>query len=76
MITNRNLRELIDRDPRPGSPTLSIYLDIDQSDAANLNRKFEVALFNMLRELEATLDGPLQRDFHADAPMRSSHHLD
>jgi peptide chain release factor subunit 1 len=67
MITNRNLRELIDRDPRPGSPTLSIYLDIDQSDAANLNRKFEVALFNMLRELETTLDGPLQRDFHADA---------
>jgi len=67
MITNPNLRELIDRDPRPGSPTLSIYLDIDQSDAANLNRKFEVALFNMLRELETTLDGPLQRDFHADA---------
>ena len=67
MITHRNLRELIDRDPRPGSPTLSIYLDIDQSDAANLNRKFEVALFNMLRELETTLDGPLQRDFHADA---------
>ena len=67
MITNRNLRELIDRDPRPGSPTLSIYVNIDQSDAANLNRKFEVVLFNMLREVEATLDGTLQRDFHEDA---------
>jgi peptide subunit release factor 1 (eRF1) len=67
MITNRNLRELIDRDPRPGTPTLSVYLDIDQSDAANLNRKFEVALFNRLREIEETLDSGLHRDFQADA---------
>jgi peptide subunit release factor 1 (eRF1) len=40
-----------------------------------LNRKFEVALFNMLRELEAKLDGPLQRDFHADA-IRIQHFVE
>ena len=75
MITNRNLRELIDRDPRPGSPTLSIYLDIDQSDAANLNRKFEVALFNVLREVEETVDSTLRRDFQADA-IRIQHFVE
>jgi peptide subunit release factor 1 (eRF1) len=44
-----------------------VYLDIDQSDSANLNRKFEVALFNVLREIEETLDGCQQKDFQADA---------
>lgn len=67
MITKPNLRELIDRNPRPGSPTLSVYLDIDQSDAANLNRKFEVALFNRLREVEETLESRQQTDFQADS---------
>ena len=75
MITNRNLRELIDREPKPGSPTLSIYLDIDQSNAANLNRKFEVALFNLVREVEETLDSTLQMDFQADA-IRIQHFVE
>ena len=67
MITTPNLKELIDRNPSPSSPILSVYLDIDQSDAANLNRKFEVALFNVLREIEETLDVRRQSDFQADA---------
>jgi peptide subunit release factor 1 (eRF1) len=44
-----------------------VYLDTDQSDAANLNRKFEVALFNVLREVEETLDNRQQTDFQVDS---------
>ena len=63
MITKKNLRELIERKPKSGSSTLSVYLDTDQSVAANLNRKFEVALFNGLRAVEATVDSGQQLDF-------------
>ena len=67
MITKLNLKELIERKARMGSPVLSVYLDIDQSNAANLNRMFEVSLFNALREVEETLDSSQLKDFKADA---------
>ena len=67
MITKLGLKELIDYEAKPDSPILSVYLDIDQSNAANLNRMFEVSLFNALREVEATLDSHELRDFKEDA---------
>ncbi len=67
MITKLDLKELLGRQAVPGSPTLSVYLDIDQSDAANLNRMFEVALSNALREVDETLDNFRRKDFVADA---------
>ena len=67
MITKLNLNKLIEREARPGSPVLSVYLDIDQSNAANLNRMFEVSLFNALREVEETLDSRQLKDFKEDA---------
>jgi peptide subunit release factor 1 (eRF1) len=67
MITKLRLKELIDYKTKPDSPILSVYLDIDQSNAANLNRMFEVSLFNALREVEERLDNHDLRDFKEDA---------
>ncbi len=53
-------------------PVLSVYLNIDQSNATNLNRGFEVPLKNMLRELGTSAGAQGQGEqFHADAdPVR------
>lgn len=67
MITELRLKEPLGFNARPNSPTLSVYLDVDQSVAANLNRMFEMALFNVLREVEERLDSRQQSDFQADA---------
>ena len=67
MITKQDLKELSERKSIQGSPTLSIYLDVDQSNSANLNRKFEVALSNALREVGEALVGPQHKDFEEDA---------
>jgi peptide subunit release factor 1 (eRF1) len=67
MINKLSLKDLIDYKARPDSPCLSVYLDIDQSNAANLNRMFEVSLFNALREVEEGLDGRQLKDFKEDA---------
>src|SRR6185295_693271 len=50
-----------------GSPVLSVYLDIDQSKAVNLKRRFEASLQDMLRSLEERLDEPIRSSFSADA---------
>jgi hypothetical protein len=70
MITKLRLKELIEYKALPGSPTLSVYLNIDQSDAVNLNRMFEVSLFNVLRDMQETLDNRQLSDFKADAISR------
>jgi len=44
MISRAAVDSLLERPPSPGSPVLSVYLDVDQSRAANLNREFEAAL--------------------------------
>jgi peptide subunit release factor 1 (eRF1) len=67
MITKLDIKGLLERKAVPGSPALSVYLDTDQADAANLNRMFEVALSNALREVEETLDSPQRKDFEGDA---------
>ena len=55
MIARRDLKELIEWERKPGSPVLSVYLDVDQSRAANLNRGFEAALKNELRFVQEQL---------------------
>lgn len=67
MISKLDLQEIVEFNSRPGSSTLSVYLDVDQSNAANLNRMFEVSLFNVLREVEEKLDSHQRSDFQADA---------
>jgi peptide subunit release factor 1 (eRF1) len=67
MMTKLQLKELVEYQARPDNPVLSAYLNIDQSEAANLNRMFEVSLFNALRGAEQRLDERWQTHFHAAA---------
>jgi len=67
MITPSDVDMLAERKALPGSPVLSVYLDLDQSKAVNLNRGFETALENMLRAVEAGLQPRQLESFDADA---------
>lgn len=68
MLSRRDIEALIEREAKPESPVLSVYLDVDQSRAVNLNRGFEAALGNMLRSIERQLEETEQREkFTADA---------
>jgi peptide chain release factor subunit 1 len=56
------------REARPGSPVLSIYLDTDQSREINIERGFEVVLTDLLREIKQKLDKEEERkEFEGDA---------
>ena len=67
LISKRDLEDLMQREAKPGSPVLSIYLDTDQGKAINVNRAFEVILKNTLREVQQPLDKPRRKEFEADA---------
>jgi peptide subunit release factor 1 (eRF1) len=67
MITRDDLEGLARREARPESPVLSVYLDTDQSRAANINRGFEAELKARLRQIEQQLDGEELKEFGADA---------
>lgn len=61
MISRRDIEALVER-PAGGGPVLSVYLDVDQSRSANLNRGFETNLRNMLRAVEEQVGDRRQRD--------------
>jgi len=63
MISALEVRELIDHTAKPGSGVLSVYLNVDQSQAVNLNRGFEAALRNLLRVVEEDVKG---KDSHKE----------
>jgi hypothetical protein len=42
---------------------LSVYLDVDQSNASNLNRKFELAFEDKIKEIGVEFSDPLPPDF-------------
>lgn len=68
MISQSEIEMLTHRDATPGSPVLSVYLNVDQSQAGNVNRGFDIALRNMLRSFEQQLkDKRRQGEFAADA---------
>jgi peptide chain release factor subunit 1 len=67
MISRADIEEIVERKPVPGSPVLSVILDIDQSKASNLDRRFEASLENMLRSIEERLDETQLNHFSADA---------
>jgi len=66
MITRAELDELLQYPSKPDNNVLSVYLDIDQGKAENLNRGFAVRLKNLLREAEAGLDEDQERPFRED----------
>ncbi|MFO7973567.1 MAG: VLRF1 family aeRF1-type release factor [Candidatus Hydrogenedentota bacterium] len=68
MITHSELQKLIHHAAEEGHKILSVYLNVDQSRAANLNRQFEVPLHNMLRDIEGGIhDSPEREDFETCA---------
>ncbi|MGE5569382.1 MAG: hypothetical protein ACM3S5_10135 [Rhodospirillales bacterium] len=67
-IARAELEDLLQREFRPDGHVLSVYLNVDQSQAANLNRGFAAALKARLRSLEQQLDGEkLRREFAEDS---------
>jgi peptide subunit release factor 1 (eRF1) len=53
MISKIDIDALLERKSAPESPVLSVYLDVDQSKAVNLNREFEAQLQDILRSAAA-----------------------
>jgi peptide chain release factor subunit 1 len=66
MITRAELEELLQYPSKPDNNVLSVYLDVDQGKAENLNRGFAVRLKNLLREVEAGLDEGQKAHFRED----------
>jgi peptide subunit release factor 1 (eRF1) len=67
ILSRADLEGLIEREAKPGSPVLSVYLDTDQSREINIERGFEVVLKDMLREIRQKLAKEARQEFDADA---------
>jgi peptide chain release factor subunit 1 len=65
------LHELFSRPERPHHAVLSVYLDVDQSRAANLNRGFETLLKDTLASIQSTIREPAELERFT----RSAHHI-
>jgi peptide chain release factor subunit 1 len=65
------LHELFSRPERQHHAVLSVYLDVDQSRAANLNRGFETRLKDTLASIHNTIREPAELERFA----RSAHHI-
>jgi peptide subunit release factor 1 (eRF1) len=73
MISRRDLHELLSHPLDTESPILSVYLDVDQQRAINLNRGFEAVLKSMIRELEHGLGSSSKlKEFLSDARLAGS----
>ncbi|MBI4475207.1 MAG: hypothetical protein HY646_21265 [Acidobacteria bacterium] len=69
MLTKMDLESLREYREGPGR-VLSVYLDLDQSNAANLNRGFELALESRLRSIAGRFEEEYeQREFEACATL-------
>ena len=55
-LSRDELEALSQREAKPGSPVLSVYLDTDQSREINIERGFEVVLKDLLREIRQKLN--------------------
>src|SRR6185295_18003140 len=51
MISYDDIRQLQHYQPGPDSCILSLYVNVDQSNAANLNRGFETKVESLFREI-------------------------
>jgi peptide subunit release factor 1 (eRF1) len=69
MITYEDIRELQQYQPKSDSGVLSLYVDVDQSRASNLNRGFETAVEDQCRriaEQEAMSDNGKLNKFESE----------
>src|SRR5205823_6731194 len=67
MLNAVDIERLRAYEPTPESPVLSVYLDVDQSRAANLNREFVAALKTRVRAIERELPESERESFRRDA---------
>jgi peptide subunit release factor 1 (eRF1) len=73
VISRGDVERLSERASTPGSPVLSVYLDVDQSRAVNLNREYLSALKARLRAVEQQLIESDREAFRADAARVERH---
>jgi peptide subunit release factor 1 (eRF1) len=66
----KELNELLFRPERPHRSILSVYLDVDQSRPANLNRGFETQLKSALSSIESTIRTPEELERFSQAGRR------
>jgi peptide subunit release factor 1 (eRF1) len=57
-MTQHELQTLFARQERPDTSMLSVYLNVDQARQANLNRKFETQLRDMMSSIRKTIKDP------------------
>jgi len=69
-MTPRELQELFLRPERPNRSALTVYLDVDQSKAANLNRGFETELNDVIASLQDTVRDPTEHEHFTRAAHR------
>jgi len=72
MISREDLKTLLSQVPEAESPVLSVYLNVDQSQAVNLNRGFEAALKSLIQNSERQLSETQKKDFIRDAEIAAS----
>ncbi len=76
MISHDELHTLIHHQPQEGRKVLSVYLNVDQGRASNLNREFEVPLRNMLREIENGIGDAYEREEFRDCAARVKQYVE
>ncbi len=75
MLTHEDLSSLVRQETVSGSHVLSIYLDVDQSRMANLNREFETALRAMLRSIKLQIIRDQEREEFVTKSARIQHYV-
>jgi peptide chain release factor subunit 1 len=73
MISIQDLNQLLKREPKSGSPVLSVYLATDPTKPTNIQRGFETVLHNMLRSIEGLLTDKSARKHFAEDAGRVEH---
>jgi len=67
MISYNDIRQLQQHPSGPDSCILSLYVNVDQSQAANRNRGFETQVENLFRQMAETNNGNHKEKFDAEA---------
>ena len=62
MISKQDLKDLLALTSETESPVMSLYLNVDQGQAVNLNRRFEATLKSLLQQTEKGLKSESYRD--------------
>jgi peptide subunit release factor 1 (eRF1) len=69
-MTQKNWQTLLAHSIRPGRSVLSVYLNVDQSQQANLNRGFETQFKDMMSSVEETIQDPAELERFRKAEHR------